>query len=303
MPKTPYQQRMDLLGLQEHNLFEIGYSKAVHFTTALSARYANESVLDERSFLLRSIIRMTNLMRSVHVLFTIRPDRAAMLILTRSIIDINATICFLFDFVKDRDERELRLLLFYLDGVRTRLKISDEPRPVRDSDYISEEEYESTMERMEKTKEGDLSAMKDLEKRIQESPLYSTMHPLIFQKAVWKYKKIDSRETYSWIELYEIAGGENKLALFEQEFLSHYVHGVAIADIQYPTINEINPVFALNISCAILNHLDSIIKKWFPNDFDELEESFKQVLVDNLLKMMSKESLEEYIRRIEEEKD
>lgn len=70
MDQTEYQMKMDLLGLQEHNLFEIEYNKVVNYTSVLYAKYGKESVLDdERSFLLRSITRMTNLMKSVYVIF------------------------------------------------------------------------------------------------------------------------------------------------------------------------------------------------------------------------------------------
>lgn len=300
MELTPYQQTMNRLGLQEHNLFEIAYDKVVHFTSHLADQYSVESVLDERSFLLRSIKRMTNLMKSVYVLFKTTSDRASMMILTRSIIDLNATICFLFDYVKDGDERTLRFLLFYLDGVRTRLKLSEEPMKERDPNYISEEEYSSVHAQVEETRKADLSAVNDLEKRIQETPLYPQMHPTIFRKAYWKYKKIDADQTYSWKELYEIANGDKIVAIFEQAFLSHYVHGVAISDIQFSSIHEINPVFALNICCAILNHLDSIIEKWFPGEYKELEESYKQVLGESFLQKMSPESLEAYLKRIKE---
>lgn len=107
------------------------------FTLVLIAKYCKEPVLDERTFLLRFIKWMTNLMRSVYVLFKAISDRASMMILTRLVIDLNATICFLFDYVKGTDERAMRLVLFYLDGVRSRLKIFNEPLKKRDSRYIS----------------------------------------------------------------------------------------------------------------------------------------------------------------------
>lgn len=159
--QTEYQKKMGLLGLQEHDLFDIEYCKVVHFTSVLSAKYGRESVLDERSFLLRSITRMTNLMRSVHVIFKTTTDRASMMILARSVIDLNAIICFLFDFVKDKDERELRLLLYYLDGVRTRLTVSNEPLKERDPRVISEEEYNATKKQMDDAKKADLKAIQD----------------------------------------------------------------------------------------------------------------------------------------------
>ena len=298
MPQTPYQEKMYLLGLQEHNLFEIAYGKVAHFISVLSALYGKESVLDERSFLLRSIRRMTNLMRSVYVLFKTTSDRASMMILTRSVIDLNATICFLFDYVKDSDERALRLLLFYLDGVRTRLKISKEPLKKRDSWYISEEEYNATLEQMTAAKEADLKAAQDIEMRIKASPLYQMMHSSIMENASWRFKKIDGKDSYSWINLYEIASGEKNLAQFEQKYLSHYVHGVAISDFQFPSINETNPAFALNICCSILNHLESIIKAWFPEEFEELEEAHKKGLVNAILENMTPEMLEAYLKRL-----
>ena len=289
---------MDLLGLQEHNLFEIAYCKADFFTSVLTAKYGKESVLDERTFLLRSIKRMTNLMRSVYVLFKTTSDRASMMILTRSVIDLNATICFLFDYVKDADERALRLLLFYLDGVRTRQKISKEPLKKRDPRYISEEEYNATLEQMKTAKEADIKAVLDIETRIKNSPFYPMMHPSIVENASWRFKKIDGKHSYSWIDLYEIAAGDKNMAQFEQVFLSHYVHGVAISDFQFSSINDTNPVFALNICCSILNHLDSIFKAWFPGEYVTLEEAHKKSLVTSLLDNMPPETLEAYRKTI-----
>ena len=198
MEKTPYQQKMDLLGLQEHNLFEIEFNKIVSFISGLSSRYATSAVLDERSFLLRTVTRMTNLMRSVHILFKTTADRASMMILTRSIIDLNAIVFFLFHYVEDADERALRLHLYYLDGVKTRIKFLEEPLKERDPNYISEEEYKATLMQMETAKNADTKAIKDLEDLISCSPLYSQMHSDILKKASWRFKRINDKESYSW---------------------------------------------------------------------------------------------------------
>jgi len=153
---TPYQKKMEQLGLQEDDLFIIAFNKTDHFLTHLAVKYASNNSLDERSFLLRTIKRMTNLMRSVYVIYKTTTDRASMMILARSIIDLNATICFFFQYVKDDEERALRLKLFYLDGVRSRLKLSDEPLKERDPRYISEEEYNATLAQMAEAKRADL---------------------------------------------------------------------------------------------------------------------------------------------------
>lgn len=294
--KTPYQNKMEQLGLQEFNLFEIELLKIEHFITALSEKYATTLMLDERTFLLRTIKRMTNLMHSVRVIYKTVIDRASMMILARSIIDLNAIICFFFQYVKNDEERALRLRLFYLDGVRTRLKISKEPLKERDPNYISEEEYNVTQSQMEKAKRADLVAIDDLEQLVVNSPLYAQMHPEILEKAIWKFKKVNSKKAYTLTELYEIAAGDKNMARFEQEYLSHYVHGIAISDFQFPVINETNPAFSLNICCTILNHLEPIIKVWFPSDYDALESSFKPILAQFIIRGLSPEEQKSYIR-------
>ncbi len=294
--KTPYQNKMEQLGLQEFNLFEIELLKIEHFITALSEKYATTLMLDERSFLLRTIKRMTNLMHSVRVIYKTVIDRASMMILARSIIDLNAIICFFFQYVKNDEERALRLRLFYLDGVRTRLKISKEPLKERDPNYISEEEYNATQSQMEKAKRADLVAIDDLEQLVVNSPLYAQMHPEILEKAIWKFKKVNSKKAYTLTELYEIAAGDKRMARFEQEYLSHYVHGIAISDFQFPVINETDPAFSLNICCSILNHFEPIIKVWFPSDYDALESSFKPILAQYIISGLSPEELKSYIQ-------
>lgn len=94
MQKTLYQQNMDKLGLDEHDLFEFEFKKIIFFVNSLSVMYEKDDLLDERSLLLRSIRRMTRLMESIDVIYENTQERASMMILTRSIIDINATICF-----------------------------------------------------------------------------------------------------------------------------------------------------------------------------------------------------------------
>ena len=292
--KTPYQKKMEQLCLQEFNLFEIELLKIERFITALSEEYATNILLDERIFLLRTAMRMTNLMRSVLVIF--KTDRASMMILARSIIDLNAIICFMFQHVKNDEERALRLRLLFHDGVRTRLKISKEPIKERNPNYISEEEYSATLTQMEEAKQADLAAIDDLEQLIVNSPLYAQMHPEILEKAIWKFKKINSKKAYTLTELYEIATGDKKMARFEQEYLSHYVHGIAISDFQFPVINETNPAFSLNICCSILNHLEPIIKVWFPSDYDALESSFKPILAQYVISGLNPEELKSYIQ-------
>ena len=292
---TPHQQKMNQLGLEDYDLFKIAFNETVHFTTALSAKYAKNKISDERTFLLRSITRMTNLMRSVYVLFKTTKDQASMMILARSIIDLNAIVCFLFQYVRDDNERALRIHLFYLDAVRTRLKISEPPKE-RDPNYISEEEYNATLAQMVEAKKADMEAEVELVRLIQASPLYPRMHPSILQNASWKYKKIDGKKSYSLTELYEIASGDKRMARFEQEFLSHYVHGIGISDFQFPVIQETNPTFALTICCSILHHMGPIIKDWFPEDYEELEDSFKPKLAKYIIDGMTPEMLEAYLK-------
>ena len=151
---------------------------------------------------------------------------------------------------------------------------------------------------MKTAKEADIKAVLDIETRIKNSPFYPMMHPSIVENASWRFKKIDGKHSYSWTDLYEIAAGDKNMAQFEQVFLSHYVHGVAISDFQFSSINDTNPVFALNICCSIVNHLDSIFKAWFPGEYVTLEEAHKKSLVTSLLDNMPPETLEAYRKTI-----
>lgn len=91
---------------------------------------------------------------------------------------------------------------------------------------------------MEKAKRADLVAIDDLEQLVVNSPLYAQMHPEIIEKAIWKFKKVNSKKAYTLTELYEIAAGDKRMARFEQEYLSHYVHGIAISDFQFPVTSD-----------------------------------------------------------------
>ena len=295
--QTKYQQMMAKLGLEEENLFEIVYHQISYFVSALSSLYEEENLLDGRSMLLRFIRRMVNIMRSIYVLYKTTADRASMMILTRSVIDINATIHFFFRYVTDPEELSLRILLFQLDGVRTRLGLSDEPLKPRDPEIISEAEYEETLRQRNVTRTSDLKAKEGLERMIKQSAFYPEMHRMIFQKAIWKYKDIRKNDKYSWEDLYVIACEEKGRARFAQDYLSHYVHGVGIADIQSSSIDETNPVFSLNICVSILDRLNPIIQSWFPDDYEVLVKASRTEMGEMLLSNLPLETLEEYSRK------
>lgn len=299
MGKTKYQEMMTALGLEEHNLFEIAYSKVKAKTMALSEKYAVDSPLDEFSILLRNIKRMTDLMNSVYLLYSMNQDRAAMMILTRSVVDINATLYFLFVHVQDPEERKLRIKLYYLDGIRTRLALSKEPLKERDETFISEEEYKATLAQKNETRASDLQSAANLEKMIKASSFAPQMHKKILKYARWRYRSIDKEEAYSWKDLYRFAAGEDKMANFEQDYLSQYVHGMALADIQSSTLHETNPVFCLNLCCTILNKVDEVIlKTWFPDDHDNLEKAFRLQMGAQLWSNLPQETREGYLNRL-----
>lgn len=46
MGETKYQEKMTALGLEEHNLFEIAFSKVQAKTMALSEKYGVDSLLE-----------------------------------------------------------------------------------------------------------------------------------------------------------------------------------------------------------------------------------------------------------------
>lgn len=300
MQKTLYQQNMDKLGLDEHDLFEFEFKKIIFFVNSLSVMYEKDDLLDERSLLLRSIRRMTRLMESIDVIYEYTQERASMMILTRSIIDINATICFLFKYVTDHTERTLRILLFFLDGIRTRMKLSDFPMKPRDERYISEDEYCAIFEQREATRSADMKAEKDILEMIEKSPLYPRMNHLIIEKANWRYRSLKSKGDYSWRDLYEMVCGDESWAMFEQVYLSQYVHGVAIADIQSDSIVETNPMFSLNMCNSTLKMLEQILKIWFSGEYENLENAYKQNVGPSLLMNLPQATISEYIQRYEE---
>ena len=288
---------MDELGLDEYDLFELEFQKIIFFLDSLSVKYEKRDLLDERSLLLRSTRRMIRLMESINVIYETTQERPSMMILTRSIIDINATICFLFQFVTDQVERKLRILLFFLDGVRTRMRLSASPLKPRDEKYIAEDEYSAIFDQRTETRTSDIKAEKDLLQMIKESSLYPQMNHQIIVKANWRYHSIKSKRNYSWKDLYEIACGEENMAMFEQEYLSQYVHGVAIADIQSNSIVETNPMFSLNMCNSILNKLEQILKIWFSGDYENLENAYKQNVGPILLRNLPQDTFDKYIKR------
>ena len=299
MGETKYQEKMTALGLEEHNLFEIAFSKVQAKTMALSEKYGVDSLLDEHSILLRNLKRMTGLMSSVYQLYTTNQDRAAMMVLTRSVIDINAMLYFLFIHVQAPEERKLRINLFYLDGLRTRLGLSKEPLKERDENYISEEEYNAVLVQKQETQAADLQSIANLEKMIQSSPFAPKMHKNILKYAKWRYCSINKDQAYSWKDLYRFAAGDNGMANFQQDYLSQYVHGLALADIQSSTLHETNPVFCLNLCHTILTKVDEVIlKTWFPDDYDNQEKVFRLQMADQLWRNLPQETKEEYLKRL-----
>ena len=163
-----------------------------------------------------------------------REDYNTVCSLVRIMAD-NVAILKLIYGADDKEEKELRHLLYVMDGVATRYEyLKDKPKPYDGN--ISKEAYETLSTRVWEIKDNAIGCINFCTNAIKARPNYS-VKPQCYDKLIryrnWRFKLIDKpkpQNSYSWNDMYNLLNINNNGYIFS--FLSQYVHGLSISNLE-----------------------------------------------------------------------
>lgn len=272
---------MDRLGLDDNCQFEFFFSYLDYYYQHLSKLCDLSNIIDIKSFLLRGVSKILDIEQSIHLLASENRDLNSIFALTRTALDYFSVLNLFYNKTSNEDERLFRIILYELDGLTSRIEMLQHETDFNPQ-HISKLDYDKINQQCIHAKEADEKVCKYLRSRLCYFPFIDIVNTKIISKNIWKYKHIESHEFYSWEEMYNMYFNAN-VSLFSQHYLSHYVHGLAISDIQYFSEKSRLPNIHLSMGISIMGHLLKMIQNIFADDVKELDEEFKTNIIRHFL--------------------
>lgn len=268
---------MDKLGLDDNCQFEFFFSYLDYYYHHLSKLCDMSNIIDIKAFLLRGVSRILDIEQSTHLLASENRDINSILVLTRTALDYFSVLNLFYNKTSNEEERLFRIILYELDGLTTRIKMLQHQADF-DPRHISKQDYDKIIQQCNNAKESDEKVCEYLRSRLSFFSFIDTVNRQIISNNLWKYKHVESEECYKWKQLYNIYFNDN-VSSFSQHYLSHYVHGLAISDIQYFSEKSELPNIHLSMGISIMGHLLKMIQNIFADDVKELDEEFKTNII------------------------
>lgn len=268
---------MDKLRLDDNCQFEFFFSYLDHYYQHLSKFCDISNMIDPKAFLLRGVSKILDIEQSTHLLASENRDINSILVLTRTALDYFSVLNLFYNKTSNEEERLFRIILYELDGLTTRIKMLQHQADF-DPRHISKQDYDKIIQQCNNAKESDEMVCEYLRSRLSFFSFIDTVNRQIISNNLWKYKHVESEECYKWKQLYNIYFNDN-VSSFSQHYLSHYVHGLAISDIQYFSEKSELPNIHLSMGISIMGHLLKMIQNIFADDVKELDEEFKTNII------------------------
>lgn len=282
---------MDRLGLDDNCQFEFFFSYLDHYYQHLSKLYDMSNIIDIKAFLLRGVSKILDIEQSTYLLASEKRDLNSILVLTRTALDYFSVLNLFYNKTSNEEERLFRIILYELDGLTTRIKMLQHKTDF-DPKHISKQDYDNIIQQCTNAREADKKVCEYLRSRLSYFSFVDTVNNKIISNNLWKYKHIENQEFYSWKELYNMYFNDN-VSSFSQHYLSHYVHGLAISDIQYFSEKGGFPNIHLSMGISIMGHLLKMIQNTFTDDIKELDEEFKADIIPCFLNDIPQEIIAE----------
>ena len=264
----------------DKRLLELGFDIETYFLYTFSCmdnvynylcqKYDSSPTIDSKAFLLRYIHNILELQQSLHLLYIENRDARSLLTLTRAMTESVALLNLFYVETPTEEERKIRFILYYMDGVNTRIKLSDYSDIKNDSNYVTQDEYEQLMSQCSDTLQADLVELESLANMLKCSPLYPAIDKSIIKNKNWNYKVLSGKSTYTYSELFKKVYSSS-LSNFNQSYLSQYVHGLAIMDIQSPFLESQSMPICLTEGIEVMRLLRKMIETVFCDDLDQLD--------------------------------
>lgn len=203
---------------------------------------------------------MLDIWQSLHLICNNNKDYTSLIALSRVIIDNYAFLHLLFIHTTVEEERETRLLLYVLDGLRSRRKDVLLMKHNYDPQYITEKEAYVTKKQCEESVESDNTAEKQILQRLTII-LKGEINQKLIDKSDWRfkdYKLPKSKEnSFSWTELYSLFASENGMTNTYMGYFSQFVHGLGVSNMQYGIIDGSD--FIYNVGISIMDYTKKLV--------------------------------------------
>lgn len=287
-------KRLLELGFDVETQFLYAYSSLDYVYKYLCQKYDSSHLIDSKAFLLRYIHNILEIQQSLHMLYTEKRDARSLLTLTRALVESIALLNLFYIETSTEEERRVRFILYYLDGISTRIKLSDYSDIKYDPNIATQEEYDYLMLQCSNTLKTDIVAKDNLSDMLKSSPLYANINAHILKDNNWKYRDLSDKSSYTYLDLFAKVYSSS-LSGFNQNYLSQYVHGLAIMDIQASSLNFQSMPICLTEGIEVMKILRKIMDSVFCNDVAQMVTIRKQVLQELYTDCVPQAKIEEWL--------
>lgn len=287
-------KRLLELGFDIETQFLYSFSCLDYVYKYLCKKYDSSPLVDSKAFLLRFIHNILEMQQSLHLLYTERRDARSLLTLTRALTESIALLNLFYIETPTEEERRVRFILYYMDGISTRIKLSDYNDIEYDPNIATQEEYDFLMSQCSNTLRSDIAANDNLSDMLKSSPLYATINSSIIKNNNWKYRDLSGSSSYTYSDLFAKVYSSS-LSGFNQNYLSQYVHGLAIMDIQALTLDFQSMPICLTEGIEVMKILRKIMDSVFCNDVAQMVTIRKQVLQELYTDCVPQAKIEEWL--------
>ena len=262
MNKCEHQIAMEEMGLDNDSLFELSFCQLDYLSEKLLEFIDVNNSLNVSAFPLRQVRKMLNVWESIHVIYNSNRDQTPLYALSRVLVDCYAVINLIYVETKDVNEQEVRFLLYLLDGIKARSKTLTNRNSKFDSKYITKADFDKIEQQCSDALKNDAEAISCIESLLRKNPLYDSINKEIFKENNWKYKVISQNSKYSWMDLYK-QFDTLEAAGVHQNFLSHFIHGLGISDMQFNEESDSEMEFVLGLGIILINKTRTLVKSYY----------------------------------------
>lgn len=280
--RSKFDQEMEDMGFGYEQLFLILFSEIDYVTTELLKHIIKNDVCMKYNLLITSR-KMLDVWQSIHLICNNNMDYTSLIALSRATIDNYAFLHLLFVHTSSIEERETRLLLYVLDGLRLRRENVQSMSHSYDRKYITQEEENATKKQCEESVISDSIAESNILNRLGVL-LKGEVHHSLIDKTDWKYKDYKQQKSkansFSWTELYALFASSNDMTSTYMGYFSQFVHGLGISTMQYGIMDD-SVDFIYTIATSIMDKTKEII-------YSILASEIKALNIDYLATDMAK---------------
>lgn len=259
--KCEYQILQEKMSLDNETLYLYIYSELDYLVAELF-KIVKRDYFNLSYNLLLTSKKMLDIWESIFLIYNNHKDNTSLCTLTRSTIDNYAFLHLLFVLTDNVFDREIRLYLHILDGVKVRKSALKNRENEFNDKYLTRSEYEETNQKCLNALYEDEKTENYIHRELNKiSDIY--LNRKIIEESNWRFKdpqKGDKKKNqYSWMELYKEFAKNNSMATMYMDFLSQFVHGLGISNMQYGE-NE-NMEFILMVGVVTMEKTKVIILK------------------------------------------